>query len=278
MSQYKMISIPEAVATVLAHTPALPAEAVPLRLALGRVLAAPVTAGEALPPFPASIKDGYAVRHADGAGERDVVGESRAGTIDQAVECGPGQAVYVTTGAPVPRGADCVVQIEDTRAAAGGASAAAAAEGGEATRRAPPVKAGGKVQILVAPGKVGQDIRAVGSDIQLRRFWGSLFLVFRGFVRRPFVAAARVARALCPLSPPPPLIPFQLGQSLTFPALKKSPFPTLLESPKNLNPPKHTKNQQKKPHETGPAPRSSPRASAWAWPRWGCSRRSGPRR
>jgi gephyrin len=166
MSQYKMISIPEAVATVLEHTPLLPAETVPLSAALGRVLASAVAAKEALPPFPASIKDGYAVRHADGAGERDVVGESRAGNIDEALECGPGQAVYVTTGAPVPRGADAVVQIEDTRAV--GVEAAPDA------RRAPPVKAGGKVDILVAPGKVGQDIRAVGSDIQLRR----LFLRF----------------------------------------------------------------------------------------------------
>jgi hypothetical protein len=182
MSQYKMISIPEAVATVLAHTPILAAEQVPLGpAALGRVLASSVAAREALPPFPASIKDGYAVRHADGPGVRDVVGESRAGRLDETggVECGPGQAVYVTTGAPVPRGADSVVQIEDTRPVAvgggndGGAAAAAAAgaaaagaPASEAARRQPPVKAGGKVEVLVAPGKVGQDIRAVGSDIE----------------------------------------------------------------------------------------------------------------
>jgi len=174
MSHYKMISIPEAVATVLAHTPVLPAEDVPLGpAALGRVLAAPVAAREALPPFAASIKDGYAVRHADGAGARDVVGESRAGQLDAAgaLECGPGQAVYVTTGAPVPSGADCVVQIEDTRPAAAdgggdghGASAAAAASE-DAARRQPPVKAGGRLMVLIAPSKVGQDIRAVGSDI-----------------------------------------------------------------------------------------------------------------
>jgi gephyrin len=161
MSQYKMISIPEAVETVLRHTPILPPEDVPLGPALlGRTLASAVAARDALPPFPASIKDGYAVRFSDAAGPRDVIGESRAGQLDVSVECGAGQAVYVTTGAPVPLGADAVVQIEDTRALGGAPPPAVDA------RRAPPVKAGGKVEILVAPAKVGQDIRAIGSDIQ----------------------------------------------------------------------------------------------------------------
>lgn len=55
-ARYKMISIPEALSTVLQHTPVLPPEDVPLQAALGRVLAATVTAKDALPPFPASIK------------------------------------------------------------------------------------------------------------------------------------------------------------------------------------------------------------------------------
>ena len=125
-SKYKMISIPEAQATVLAHAPALGAEEVPLAEALGRVLAETVTAVDSLPPFPASIKvavcvlvdrweamwcvcggagtaadddtqhvtmthkhnnnknqkDGYAVLASDGVGDFDVVGESRAGSMD----------------------------------------------------------------------------------------------------------------------------------------------------------------------------------------------------
>ncbi len=55
-SLYKMISIPEAQATVLEHTPVLQSETVPLSNALGRVLAEAVTAVDDLPPFPASIK------------------------------------------------------------------------------------------------------------------------------------------------------------------------------------------------------------------------------
>lgn len=54
-ARYKMISIPEAQATVLQHTPVLESETVPLSAALGRVLADTVTARDNLPPFPASI-------------------------------------------------------------------------------------------------------------------------------------------------------------------------------------------------------------------------------
>lgn len=68
-SAYKMISIPEAQAIVLEHTPVLPAETVSLHLALDRVLAETVTARDPLPPFPASIKarggpDGSGLRFA----------------------------------------------------------------------------------------------------------------------------------------------------------------------------------------------------------------------
>lgn len=55
-ARYKMISIPEALDTVLQNTPVLQTETVPLQAALGRILAAAVTAKDALPPFPASIK------------------------------------------------------------------------------------------------------------------------------------------------------------------------------------------------------------------------------
>ena len=55
-SNYAMIPIPQAQRTVLDHTWVLPPETVPLMHALGRTLAAPVVARDALPPFPASIK------------------------------------------------------------------------------------------------------------------------------------------------------------------------------------------------------------------------------
>ncbi|KAG2449667.1 hypothetical protein HYH02_005196 [Chlamydomonas schloesseri] len=142
---YKMISIPEAQDIVLSHTRPLGAVTVGLAGVLGRVLAEEVRAPDSLPPFPASIKDGYAVVAADGAGEFPVVGESRAGHLDQ-LPVAPGSVAYITTGAPVPPGADAVVQVEDTEKLPDG-------EGGQR-----------RVRICKA-AKAGQDIRPVGSDI-----------------------------------------------------------------------------------------------------------------
>ena len=60
--------------------------------ALGRVLAESVLAREPLPPFPASIKDGYAVLAADGVGEFPVVAAVRAGADGGGASLRPGEA------------------------------------------------------------------------------------------------------------------------------------------------------------------------------------------
>jgi len=60
-----------------------------------------------------SVRDGYAVRAIDLPGELEVIGEVRAGERFAGV-IGPGQAVEIMTGAPVPAGADAVVMIEHT--------------------------------------------------------------------------------------------------------------------------------------------------------------------
>jgi molybdopterin molybdotransferase len=78
------------------------------------VLAEPVFATRDQPPFAASAMDGYAVRMADavpGARLR-VVGEAPAGRA-WAGEIGPGEALRIFTGAPMPRGAERVVIQED---------------------------------------------------------------------------------------------------------------------------------------------------------------------
>jgi len=85
--------------------------------AAGRVLAEPVFADRDIPPFPRSTRDGYAVSSADLAqvpAMLDVIGEIRAGERLEAIprEIGPGQAVAIMTGAPVPGGADAVVMVE----------------------------------------------------------------------------------------------------------------------------------------------------------------------
>ena len=76
------------------------------------MLAQDVKARDALPPFPASIKDGYAVVAADcPAAALKVLGDSSAGDAPEAVGVVPGCCVRINTGAPVPSGADAVVQV-----------------------------------------------------------------------------------------------------------------------------------------------------------------------
>ena len=94
------------------------AEEVALDAAAGRVLAVDVAADRDSPALDRSARDGYAVRVADLPGELAVIGEVRAGErFPGAV--GPGQAVEIMTGAPVPAGADAVVMVEETHASNG---------------------------------------------------------------------------------------------------------------------------------------------------------------
>jgi molybdopterin molybdotransferase len=94
-------------------TPLEPEE-VDLSESLGRVLAEDVLATRSQPPFAASSMDGWAVRSADGAGARRIIGESAAGRGFEGA-LGPGEAVRIFTGAPMPSGADAVVIQEDAR-------------------------------------------------------------------------------------------------------------------------------------------------------------------
>jgi molybdopterin molybdotransferase len=80
-----------------------------------RVLAEPVISHLTQPPFDASAMDGYAFRRGDVAmvgNSLSVIGESAAGHSFPG-KVGPGQAVRIFTGAPVPVGADTVLLQED---------------------------------------------------------------------------------------------------------------------------------------------------------------------
>ncbi|MDP4022131.1 molybdopterin molybdotransferase MoeA [Methylobacterium sp. NEAU 140] len=115
-----LIPVAEALARVLASVPGpTEAETTPLARAAGRTLAADVAATRTQPPFPASAMDGYAVRAADagsaGAALR-LIGISAAGH-GFAGPLGPGEAVRIFTGAPVPEGADAILIQEDAEAA-----------------------------------------------------------------------------------------------------------------------------------------------------------------
>jgi molybdopterin molybdotransferase len=86
--------------------------------AAGRVLAEDVAADRDVPALARSVRDGYAVRAADLPGELRVIGEVRAGERWAGV-VGPGEAVEIMTGAPVPAGADAVVMVEYAERAGG---------------------------------------------------------------------------------------------------------------------------------------------------------------
>ncbi|MGH2541670.1 MAG: molybdopterin molybdotransferase MoeA, partial [Ardenticatenaceae bacterium] len=80
----------------------------------GWVLAGDVRAAEPLPPFPAATVDGFAVVASDGPSARRIVGDQFAG-YDAALRLQPGQAARITTGAPVPDGADAIMMVEWSR-------------------------------------------------------------------------------------------------------------------------------------------------------------------
>lgn len=108
------LSFPDARACVIREVsavPALPVESVALADCLGRVLAEDIAADRDYPPFPRSGRDGFALRAADLPGRFRLAGESRAGVSFHG-SVGPGQAVEIMTGAPVPEGADAVVMVE----------------------------------------------------------------------------------------------------------------------------------------------------------------------
>jgi molybdopterin molybdotransferase len=113
-----MITVEEALRRVLAsaETP-LKEEKVALEQAYGRVLARDLKALRTQPPFSNSAMDGYAVRAADTASPPAtliVVGESAAGRAFEGA-IGPGEAVRIFTGAPMPDGADAIVIQEDVQ-------------------------------------------------------------------------------------------------------------------------------------------------------------------
>ena len=112
-SPYSMLSVEDALNITLEQTRLPGAVRRPLSKVRGAILAADIAAKEPLPPFPASTMDGYAVVAADGTGDYPMVGEVSAGALaDFSVQ--PGTVAYITTGAPLPGGADAVVMIEET--------------------------------------------------------------------------------------------------------------------------------------------------------------------
>lgn len=112
-----MLSVEQALAQVLAHARPLASRPTPLAAARGLVLAEDVASDIDSPPHDKSVVDGYAVVAASvlaSGAELEILEEVTAGTMPTR-EVRPGTATRIMTGAPLPKGADAVVMVEQTQ-------------------------------------------------------------------------------------------------------------------------------------------------------------------
>ncbi len=181
-----MISVEEALARILAQITPLAPTHVPLSESFGLVLAEDIFSGDDIPPFANSAMDGFALRSQDSQAQDGkparlrIIGSIPAGyVVERAIE--PGTAMRIMTGAPVPAGADAVIQVELT-------------QGAEANSE--------WVEVLekVAPGN---NIRPAGEDIQRGQLvlargaeinaWAIGLLATLGYAQVPVIRRPRVA-------------------------------------------------------------------------------------
>ncbi|TRZ99816.1 MAG: molybdopterin molybdenumtransferase MoeA [Nitrospiraceae bacterium] len=116
-----LTSLEDALKTVLGAVSVLGAEKVSLLDALGRVLAEDIIALRDNPPWDNSAMDGFAVRHEDIKQAHAVTTPTMLKVIEDvpagkfpAKAVGKGEAIRIMTGAPIPKGADTVLKVEDT--------------------------------------------------------------------------------------------------------------------------------------------------------------------
>src|SRR6266850_4476781 len=124
-----MLSVEEALESILSRISVLGTERVDVMASLGRVLAEPIVSRREIPPWANSSMDGYAVRAEDSrAGATlSVVGRVEAGALPSR-SVGRGEAMRIFTGAPLPPGADTVVPQEDVEATNGSVTLSGALE------------------------------------------------------------------------------------------------------------------------------------------------------
>ncbi len=205
-----MISVEEALEKILGEVSVLEAAPVPILESLGQVLAEDIVADINVPPLDNSAMDGYACRAADTAGASEknpvtlrVIDTVMAGAISKQ-EVTAGTAIRIMTGAPVPRGADCVVQFENTDEIERRAAQAAK----------PPATVG-----VLEAARPGLNVRRAGEDlakgaVALRRgtvirpaeigIMASLGHSGVRAVRRPVVAIISTGNELTPINDPLP--------------------------------------------------------------------------
>ncbi len=190
-----MLDVEDALDQILSLVDVMPPETKPIADTFGQVLAEDLVAPFDIPPHDNTAMDGYAVQAADttpagfsfGAlAEQDgqatddqtvrlkVVGELAAGYLYDG-RLGPGEAIRIMTGAPMPEGADAVVPFEETDEEghlAGGESQTRRAPGQEQPDEFPSVG-------IRKAAKVGANIRPRGEDVR-----SGQTILFKGAVMR----------------------------------------------------------------------------------------------
>ncbi|MFQ5731404.1 MAG: gephyrin-like molybdotransferase Glp [Planctomycetaceae bacterium] len=145
-----MLSVDDALAEIVTAVTPFEPQSIALADALGLFLAEDVVSDTDSPPFDKALMDGYAVRAADidGNARLIVTGEVTAGRVPTR-DVGPGEAIRIMTGAPMPGGADAVVRVEDTEFDAAASSVvirvAAISPGDDMMPRAASMRAGERV-------------------------------------------------------------------------------------------------------------------------------------
>jgi len=190
-----VITVDEHLSRVIGTVRRLPPIDLSLIDAQGCVLAQDVTSGVALPGFTNSSMDGYAVHAADLAAASEtapvtlpVVHDIAAGNT-QALSLAPGQSMRIMTGAPMPHGADAVIQVEHT-------------DGGMA-----------RVTCSV-PVSVGENVRQAGADVAAGD------LVMRDGTRleaRQIALLAAVGAGRVSVTPKPRVVVISTGDELIEP-------------------------------------------------------------
>jgi molybdopterin molybdotransferase len=180
----------------------------PLAEALGLVTVETLAATEPIPPFANTGVDGYAVQAASTAGATPeapvrlrIVGEIAAGQAP-GVPVGPGEAIRIMTGAPLPDGADAIVMVEDTAADRDGN------DGGLVTIRRE-ARGGDHIRLAGGDLAVGDPAIAAGSVLGPAHLGvvASLGHPTVTVVRRPRVAVMSTGDELVP-----PGEPLRIGQ------------------------------------------------------------------